>query len=215
MWIIGRDPERLRQQRAQAEAVRTSLEAFCARVGSRLQARNMGRDDPGGLRDLYGDCERSPYAFRTVADTVVEALEALRFLLQMLTIQDVEHALEGTANWVVGREAVALEERIEDGTGNEMLRQHLDCLVRGDGIVQIIPDLGEKAVKGLLLLAAGRCARTAATALAAAPAGNTAVSPAPTADQAEIRRLRRELERVQMERDILKKAIGIFSGPAR
>jgi transposase len=34
-----------------------------------------------------------------------------------------------------------------------------------------------------------------------------------TADQAEIRRLRRELERVQMERDILKKAIGIFSGP--
>jgi transposase len=39
--------------------------------------------------------------------------------------------------------------------------------------------------------------------------------PAVTADQAEIRRLRRELERVQMERDILKKAIGIFSGPTK
>jgi transposase len=38
---------------------------------------------------------------------------------------------------------------------------------------------------------------------------------APSAEQAEIRRLRRELERVQMERDILKKAVGIFSGPPR
>jgi transposase len=48
-------------------------------------------------------------------------------------------------------------------------------------------------------------------------AGNSHVATAPaiTADQAEIRRLRRELDRVQMERDILKKAIGIFSGPAK
>jgi transposase len=38
---------------------------------------------------------------------------------------------------------------------------------------------------------------------------------APSAEQAEIRRLRRELERVEMERDILKKAVGIFSGPPR
>ncbi len=45
--------------------------------------------------------------------------------------------------------------------------------------------------------------------------GGTNTAPALTADQAEIRRLRRELERAQMERDILKKAIGIFSGPAR
>ena len=37
----------------------------------------------------------------------------------------------------------------------------------------------------------------------------------PSADQIEIRRLRRELEHAQMERDVLKKAIGIFSGPAR
>jgi transposase len=52
---------------------------------------------------------------------------------------------------------------------------------------------------------------------AGAPAGNghAAVMPAITADQAEIRRLRRELERVQTERDILKKAIGIFSGPTK
>jgi transposase len=39
--------------------------------------------------------------------------------------------------------------------------------------------------------------------------------PAMSAEGAEIRRLRKELERAQMERDIPKKAIGIFSGPPR
>lgn len=49
-----------------------------------------------------------------------------------------------------------------------------------------------------------------------APGPSTPPVPAAaSAEQAEIRRLRRELERAQMERDILKKAIGIFSGPPR
>ena len=46
-------------------------------------------------------------------------------------------------------------------------------------------------------------------------ASGSLMASAPSAEQAEIRRLRRELERVQMERDILKKAVGIFSGPPR
>jgi transposase len=50
-----------------------------------------------------------------------------------------------------------------------------------------------------------------------APVAEGAVSTAATmsAEGAEISRLRKELERAQMERDILKKAIGIFSGPPR
>ena len=44
------------------------------------------------------------------------------------------------------------------------------------------------------------------------PATGTAAA---SAEQAEIRRLRKELDRAQMERDILKKAIAIFSGPPR
>ena len=36
-----------------------------------------------------------------------------------------------------------------------------------------------------------------------------------TPEQLEIRHLRRELERAPMERDILKKAVGIFSSPPR
>ncbi len=53
---------------------------------------------------------------------------------------------------------------------------------------------------------------------AATPAlgrGAPAAVAAASAEQAEIRRLRCELERAQMERDILKKAIGIFSVPPR
>jgi transposase len=46
----------------------------------------------------------------------------------------------------------------------------------------------------------------------ARPAGGILV---PSAEQAEIRRLQKELDRAQMERDILKKAIAIFSGPPR
>lgn len=34
-------------------------------------------------------------------------------------------------------------------------------------------------------------------------------------DEEEMRRLRRELDRVREERDILKKALAIFSGPSR
>lgn len=45
--------------------------------------------------------------------------------------------------------------------------------------------------------------------------GTPSVTVAVSADQAEIRRLRRELERAQMEREILKKAISIFSAPPR
>jgi transposase len=53
---------------------------------------------------------------------------------------------------------------------------------------------------------------------AAAQMAGTAGSPAAvaaSAEQVEIRRLQRDLERAQMERDILKKAIGIFSVPPR
>ena len=53
------------------------------------------------------------------------------------------------------------------------------------------------------------------TAKATSGPGTTPLLAAASAEQVEIRRLRRELERAQMERDILKKAIGLFSGPPR
>ncbi len=48
----------------------------------------------------------------------------------------------------------------------------------------------------------------------ARPAGSSS-SGGTSAEHAEIRRLEKELARAQMERDILKKAIAIFSGPPK
>lgn len=49
-----------------------------------------------------------------------------------------------------------------------------------------------------------------------APASPLKPVPVPHADQAaEIARLRREVERLRMERDILKKGIAIFANPSR
>ena len=50
----------------------------------------------------------------------------------------------------------------------------------------------------------------------AAPASPLKPVPVPHADQAaEIARLRREVERLRMERDILKRGIAIFANPSR
>jgi transposase len=55
----------------------------------------------------------------------------------------------------------------------------------------------------------GRAPRSRPTAKAAPVAPSPLASPADQA--AEIARLRRELDRTRMERDVLKKAIGIFA----
>lgn len=47
------------------------------------------------------------------------------------------------------------------------------------------------------------------------PVGVTAPAVQGAADRAENERLRKELELVKMERDILKKAVGIFSRPSK
>jgi transposase len=94
----------------------------------------------------------------------------------------------------------------------EEFKQEAVSLLASSGrpLTQIATELGiqpsmlrswRNAVNGAVLRVAGVVG--AATAVAA------------SAEQSEIRRLRRDLERAQMERDILKKAIGIFSVPPR
>lgn len=86
-------------------------------------------------------------------------------------------------------------------------------LLAGSGrpVTQVATELG---VQPSMLRAWRGNGTTAAgpMSLAVGPGGATA---APSAEQAEIRRLQKELDRAQMERDILKKAIAIFSGPPR
>ena len=82
-------------------------------------------------------------------------------------------------------------------------------LLEGSGrpLTQVATELGIQPS----MLRAWRGKGTLAAGLVALPARTAA----PSAEQAEIRRLQKELDRTRMERDILKKAISIFSGPPR
>lgn len=86
-------------------------------------------------------------------------------------------------------------------------------LLAGSGrpLTQVATELGIQP--SMLRAWRGRPSTTAGPMISTARAGS--VAPVPSAEQAEIRRLQKELDRARMERDILKKAISIFSGPPR
>jgi transposase len=80
----------------------------------------------------------------------------------------------------------------------------------GRPLTQVASELGVQPS----LLRSWRGALDGAVKTPAGPGAPTATG-SPSAEQIEIRRLQKELERAQMERDILKKAVGIFSGPPK
>ena len=98
-------------------------------------------------------------------------------------------------------------------TFTDEFKREAVALLAGSGrpLTQVAAELG---IQPSMLRAWRGNGTTAAgpVSLAARSGGATA---APSAEQAEIRRLQKELDRAQMERDILKKAIAIFSGPPR
>src|SRR4051812_1703398 len=95
---------------------------------------------------------------------------------------------------------------------DEFKREAVSLLAgRGRPLTQGAPEVGIQPS----MLRAWRGKGTTAAGLVSVRTGAGGATPAPSAEQAEIRRLQKELERAQMARDILKKAIGIFSGPPR
>jgi transposase len=94
---------------------------------------------------------------------------------------------------------------------DEFKREAVSLLAStGRPLTQVAAELG---IQASMLRSWRGAANGVAKPGADTPVGQAAA--AVSAEQAEIRRLRRDLERAQTERDILKKAIGIFSGPPR
>jgi transposase len=94
---------------------------------------------------------------------------------------------------------------------DEFKREAVSLLTSsGRPLTQIASELGIQP--SLLRSWRGTLSRTGQ---ASAGPGAVSTTAGPSAEQTEIRRLRKELERAQMERDILKKAVGIFSGPPK
>jgi transposase len=94
---------------------------------------------------------------------------------------------------------------------DEFKREAVSLLASsGRPLTQVASELGVQPS----LLRSWRGALSGAVKTPAGP-GASAATAAPSPEQTEIRRLRKELERAQMERDILKKTISIFSGPPK
>lgn len=94
---------------------------------------------------------------------------------------------------------------------DEFKREAVSLLASSDRpLIQVAEELG---IQPSMLRSWRGATNRIANSAGDTPVGHAAA--AISAEQAEIRRLRRDLERAQTERDILKKAIGIFSGPPR
>ena len=91
------------------------LEELLVELGDDALAAVVGVDAAGAL-----------------ADAVVEPLERLGLLVERLAAERVEHALHGLGDRVVLGEGVALEQRVEDRPGDQVLGKHLDGVVAAD-----------------------------------------------------------------------------------
>ena len=98
-------------------------------------------------------------------------------------------------------------------TFTDEFKREAVALLAGSGrpLTQVAAELGIQPS----MLRAWRGNGTTAAGPVSLPARAGDVTAVPSAEQAEICRLQKELDRAQMERDILKKAIAIFSGPPR
>ena len=94
---------------------------------------------------------------------------------------------------------------------DEFKREAVSLLASsGRSLTQVASELGVQPS----LLRGWRGALSGAVKTPAGP-GALAATAAPSTEQTEIRRLQKELERAQTERDILRKTISIFSGPPK
>jgi transposase len=98
-------------------------------------------------------------------------------------------------------------------TFTDEFKREAVALLAGSGrpLTQVAAELGIQPS----MLRAWRGNRTMTAGLVSLPARPGGVTAVPSAEQAEIRHLQKELDRARMERDILKKAIAIFPGPPR
>ncbi len=98
-----------------------------------------------------------------VADGLVELLERIAVLAVDILIEARKERFKGLRNRVVADKLIVGEERIENRRGDELLREHRDGLVAGDGLVEVglerLVELGEIIlVRGILRVQKSRYA---------------------------------------------------------
>ena len=79
------------------------------------------------------------------ANAGVEALELGRFGVEACAVEGVDHLLHDLGDGVEAAEVVAVEQRIEDGAGDEVLGEHLDGICLADGRVEVVAQPADEA----------------------------------------------------------------------
>lgn len=100
---------------------------------------------------------------------------------------------------------------------DEYRRQVADMVASGRTATSVGAELGiHHTLISRWVRRYGRTGQASALPLLSAPASSFKPAPVPHADQAaEIARLKREVEQLKMEREVLKKGIAIFAAPSR
>ena len=91
------------------------------------------------------------------ADTLIEPVQGLCFLVQVVFLQNIQHApcmALDTGFWL-GKIGI-LKQRIKHRPGDQVLCQHLNHLLVRDAIVQIVTQLIGKRLERARLLSVGR-----------------------------------------------------------
>ncbi len=108
------------------------------------------------LLDDFLPARRALDPFGAQLHAGIELLQRVGFLVEVVLMQGVEHLLHGPRHRVVAGKAVLLEQRLEHWPRDEMLRQHLDDLGIGDGVVQVIAQFLREGGESLALGRVGR-----------------------------------------------------------
>ena len=78
----------------------------------------------------------------------VEFLQGVGFLFESVLMEDIQHALHGGGDGIIGSERIILKEGIEYGFGDEVLGEHLNDFLVGDGVVKVIAEFIGKTGEG-------------------------------------------------------------------
>ena len=84
-----------------------------------------------------------------IANGCIEALEGVRvdIFLESVRVEKIDHGLHRARNGVVFGKMIILEERVKDGTRNDVLGEEFDTIVALKGIVDISMEAAHKAFK--------------------------------------------------------------------
>ena len=89
------------------------------------------------------------------SDGVVKLLQGFGLFRDVTGFKQVEHLLHGERDGVILHEGVAFEERFKDRFGDDVLREHLNGLLLGNGGVDVLPKATKELLKGFLVLSVG------------------------------------------------------------